>query len=339
VTAVDPGLMRPVTPTGVLVYDGPAHTDEWYATRRRGITATDLPKILDLSEYGTARHVWLDKQGLAPDDDAESEAARWGTVLEGPVADEWAHRNGCEVVPVGILAHAEHRWMLASLDRIVLDCPIDAGPCGLEVKTRSAFVAGKWSTDIPDDVLAQVQWGLEVTGLSHMHVAALIGGQRLTDFVVWRDDDVIAYLRSGAEHLWAQVAAGEMPECAPTAALGRLLDAMHPDRDGDVMVSEDTAGALLADYLDASAAVKDAEQRRDAAKVAIVDQLGDAERLVRPGADGPVAVFAYPQRSKTTVSVKDARSDGALWAAMEEAGVVRRSTYRQIQCLVKEGLK
>ena len=336
-TAVDPGLMRSVTPTGVLIADVPPRSDAWFTARRRGITATDVVKILDLSEYGTARHVWLDKQGLAPDDAGESEAARWGTVLEGPVADEWARRNECEIVPVGILAHVEHRWMLASLDRIVLDCPMGAGtPCGLEVKTRSAFVAGKWSTEVPDDVLAQVQWGLEVTGFDHMHVAALIGGQRLTDFVVWRDDDVIAFLRSAAERLWGQVAAGEMPECAPTAALGRLLDGLHPDRAGDVLVAEDTAGALLAEYLDASVEVRTAEKRRDAAKVAIVDQLGDGDRLVMPGVDGPVGVFAYPQRSKTTVSVKDARSNRDLWASMEEAGVVRVSKFRQIQCLVKE---
>ena len=75
----------PVTPTGVLVYDGAPHTDEWFAARRRGITATDVPKILGLTEYGTARHVWLDKQGLAPVDEG-SEAARWGTLLEDIVA-------------------------------------------------------------------------------------------------------------------------------------------------------------------------------------------------------------------------------------------------------------
>lgn len=323
-----------VTPTGVLVYDGPPRSEGWFATRRSGITATDLPKLLGLSEYGTARHVWLDKQGLAPDDDGESEAARWGTVLEAPVADEWARRNDCEVVPIGILAHAEHRWMLASLDRIVLGCPM-GGPCGLEVKTRSAFAAGKWSLEVPDDVLAQVQWGIAVSGYDHMHVAALIGGQRLTDFVIWRDHDVIAYLRSEAERLWGQVAAGEMPDCPPTAALGRLLDALHPDRSGDVLVAPDTAGALLAEYLDATAAVRDAEQRRDAAKVAIVDHLGDADRLVMPGEDGPIGVFAYPQRSKTTVSVTDARNHPDLWASMEEAGIVRRSMYRQIQCLMR----
>ena len=339
-TATELDVLDRVTPTGVLTYDGPAHTDEWYAARRRGITATDLPKILDLSEYGTARHVWLDKQGLAPDDAGESEAARWGTVLEGPVADEWARRNECEVVPVGILAHAEHPWMLASLDRIVLDCPMGAGvTCGLEVKTRSAFVAGKWSTEVPDDVLAQVQWGLEVSGLDHMHVAALIGGQRLTDFVVWPDADVIAYLRAAAEQLWAQVSAGQMPDCAPTAALGRLLDAMHPDRAGDVLVSEETGGALLAEYLDASSEVRKAEGRRDRAKVAIVDTLGAGDRLLTPGEDGPVAMFAYPRRSKTSVSVKDARSNPGMWASLQEAGLVKVSTFRQIQCLAKEASK
>jgi putative phage-type endonuclease len=339
VTAVDLEVPVLVTPSGVLVYEGDPHTDAWFATRRRGITATDIPKILDLSEYGTTRHVWLDKQGLAPDDDGESEAARWGTVLEGPVADEWARRNGCEVAPVGILAHCDRRWMLASLDRIVLDCPLDAGPCGLEVKTRSAFVAGKWSMDVPDDVLAQVQWGLEVSGFDHMHVAALIGGQRLTDFVVWRDSDVIAYLKDAAERLWGQVGSREMPDCAPTAALGRLLDAMHPDRDGDVEVERATADALVAEYLDAVQAAKDAEAAKERAKVTVVDLLGPARRLVVPSDDGPVAVFSYDPRSRTSIPVAKVKADPDLWAAVEQAGAVNVSRFRQMNCLVKETSK
>lgn len=322
------------TPTGVLVYDGPAHAPGWYETRRSGITATDLAKILDLSQYGTARHVWMDKLGLTADEDAESEAARWGTVLEEPVAAEWAHRHDCEVVPVGILAHRDHRWALASLDRIVLDCPDGQGPCGLEVKTRSAFVAGKWRDDVPDDVLAQVMWGLHVTGLGHMHVAALIGGQRLESYRVDRDDDVIAYLRGHAENLWGLVQAGQMPECAPTAALGRLLDSLHETRDGDTVVDEDTAEALLADYRDAAAAEKEAVAARERAKVAVIAALGAGQRLVVEDQDGVRPVFSYDARSKTSVNVTKARGDAALWAALEEAGAVKVSRYRQMS--VKE---
>lgn len=337
-TALDSRPTR-ATPTGVLVYDGPPHSDDWFAVRRTGITATDVPKILDLSEYGTARHVWLDKLGLAPDDSGESEAARWGTVLEGPVADEWAARNGCEVVPVGILAHAEATWRLASLDRLILDCPDGDGPCGLEVKTRSAFVAGKWQGDIPDDVLAQVMWGLDVAGFDHMHVAALIGGQRMESFRVDRDDEVCAFLLAAATAVWEQVRSGEMPDCAPTAALGRLLDAMHTDRTGDAVVDRDVADALLGEYRAASAAVKAAETRRDRAKVSIVDRLGGAQRLAVEGEDGPSGVFSYDPRSKTTVSTKGARSNPELWAALEAAGVVHVSRFRQLQCLAKEDSK
>ena len=324
-------LERPA-PTAVLLYDGPPHTDEWFATRRTGITGTDLPKILDLSEYGTARHVWLDKQGLMPADDGESEAARWGTVLEGPVADEWACRTGSVIVPVGILAHVDDPWRLVSLDRQVLNCPDGDGPCALEVKTRSAFVAGKWRDDVPDDVLAQVMWGLDVTGLGHMHVAVLIGGQKLSTFRVDRDPDVIAYLRSAADALWAAVQSGTTPECAPTAALGRLLDALHPDRDGDVLVEEVTAGALRAEYVDACEAVTDAEQRKERAKVAVLDKLGSGDRLCMPGSDGPVPVFEYPRRSRTTVTAGKVRAVPELWAACEAAGVVKVSSYRQIVC-------
>lgn len=325
-------MRAPVTPTGIIAYDGDPHTDEWFATRRRGITGTDLPKILGLSDYGTARHVWLDKQGLLPLDESESEAAFWGTTFEDPVARVWAARNDTTVSTVGILAHADTPWQLASLDRLVDRCPIGCDPCGLEVKTRSAFMAGKWRDDVPDDVLAQVQWGIHVSGLDHMHVAVLLGGQRMEEFLIDRDGDVIRYLVGHAERLWGQVRSGEMPTCEPTAALGRLLDAIHADRSGDVEVDALTGDALRADYLDACREVRDAEARKDRAKVSVLDHLSNGTRLVVSSEDGPRPIFEYLPRSKTTVSVKEAKRDPELWASIQAAGAVKVSNYRQIAC-------
>lgn len=323
---VTPGL---ITPTGVLVYDGPPVTDEWFTARRRGITATDIAQILDMSEHGNARSVWLDKQGMKPDDQS-GEAALWGNLLEDPVAQEWARRNSAQVAPVGILARAGESWKLASLDRIVLDCPDGDGRCGLEVKTRSAFVAGKWRDDIPDDVLAQVMWGIHVSGFDHMHVAALIGGQRMESYRVDRDDTVISYIEGAAARVWGDVQAGTMPECAPTPALGRLLDSLYPQGDGDTVVAPETAAVLAAEYTDACTEFKAAEARKDAAKVAVQDVLGAGERIVVEDADGPRVVFAYPQRSKTTVTASVAKNNPDLWAGLVEVGAVKVSTYRQI---------
>ena len=106
-----------VTPTGVLITDAAPETEEWFAARREGITGTDLPKILGLSKYGNALAVWQDKRGEWTDD--AGEAARWGQLLEEPVAEEWAERNDTIVERIGVVANVEYPWMRASLDRVI----------------------------------------------------------------------------------------------------------------------------------------------------------------------------------------------------------------------------
>jgi putative phage-type endonuclease len=252
--------------------------------RRAGITATDLPRILGLSKYGNALSVWMDKRGdTLPDDD--NEAAYWGTLLEEPVANRWADLNGTGLRRVGVLANVEHPWRLASLDFLVDDCPDGDGPCGLEVKTRSAFTAGRWRDDVPDDVLAQVLWQIVVAGHAHEHVAVLFGGQRMESYRVDRDDntEIIRFVVEEAERVWAAVLADEKPDVDPTEALTKILDALYPNRSGERDIDRLTAAALLADWKAAGAAEKAAKAQREAARARIVEALDDAETLVVGG--------------------------------------------------------
>lgn len=240
-TAADVTLRR-VTPTAVRLLPADADRDAWLAARRTGIGSSDVAAILGVSDYATALHVYHDKRGEKPDED--SEPALWGRVLEEPVAREWARRNRSVINRVGLVARADERWMLATLDRRVLECPLNRATregCALEVKCRSAFKAARWRTDVPDDVLAQVTWQMEVTGYDHVHVAVLIGGNDYRQTIVRRDAQVAGYVlaevdRFRAEHL--------LPAVPPPADLTKAqavldLDAlMHPDRVGELAIDE-----------------------------------------------------------------------------------------------------
>lgn len=273
-----------LTPTGLLVTAAEPDTDEWFAARRNGITGTDLPKILGLTRYGNALSVWLDKRGEL-DDDA-GEAARWGQLLEEPVAQEWATRHGTTVDDVGVLAHVEHGWMRASLDRLVDTCPDGAGPCALEVKTRSAWVADQWAEGVPDSVLAQTTWGLMVTGLAHHHVAALIGGQRLVSYRVDRDPKLEQYLLDAARPVWQAVVDGVPPEAHPDSegVLLELLDRLYAKREGDRELDPGDAGEWLALYEDGLEQAKRGEALKTQAKTALVQMLDDGETGLVAGA-------------------------------------------------------
>lgn len=302
------------TPSSVLVYDGPPHTDDWFLARMAGITATDLPKILGQSQYGNALSVWASKRGELPEDEA-GEAATWGTILEGPVATEWARRRSTKVAPIGVIARLDALWQRASLDRLVMPCPDGDGPCALEVKTRSAFVAGVWRQDVPDDVLGQIQWQLHVSGYNHVHVAALLGGQRLVEFRIERDEAVIALLIAEATRVWDCVQSGEPPEATANAVHRRILDALHPNREGIVYASAATVEALLAERKDAAANLaglnrlaKEAKLDVEAIDAEIVNLLGDGDALAIEGDTDPVVTYREITRAGYTVAPTSYRS-------------------------------
>lgn len=265
------------TPAGLIVTEAEPGSEEWFAARREGITGTDLPKILGLSKYGNALSVWLDKRGEL--DDEAGEAARWGTILEDPVALEWAARNDAKVEPIGVVRNAERPWIRASLDRRVLVCPDGDGECGLEIKTRSAFKAADWRDGVPDDVLAQATWGLIATGYDHMHVAALIGGQRLQTYRVDRDEKVEAYLLAAAEPVWEAVQAGVPPEAHPDAegVLLALLDRLYERRAGDRDLDPEAATKWLDQYAAGADLESEGKRLKTQAKTALVQLLDDGD--------------------------------------------------------------
>lgn len=289
-----------LTPTGVVAGTYPPNTPDWYALRRTGIGSSDVPAILGLSRYRSAAHVWAEKRGELGSDES-GEAARWGTLLEDIVAREWADRRGTQVHPVPTLRHHEVSHRMANPDRLVPWCPdlpdrVPAAPvCGLEVKTRSAWSAGSWREDVPDDVLAQVLWQLEVTGLDHMHVACLVGGQRLVEHTVHPDPVVQAYIVRETDALWAAVQTGVRPVVDEAALLLDLLDRLYPDRAGDVEIDPTVAARLRAAYDLGKQTEAAGKEEALAVKAALVELLGSGDVATVDGQ--PVATYRPVERT------------------------------------------
>lgn len=302
-----------MVPAATVIQDNGPHTPEWRAVRRGGITATDLPKILGISQYGNALSVWGHKRGELEDDEA-GEAAQWGLILEDPVAVEWARRRDSGVRPIGVMANVEHPWRRASLDRLVVPCPDGDGPCALQVKTTSWGAWPTWRDEIPDTVLAQVMWEMVVSGFRHEHVAALIGGQKLVEHRVDYDPTLAEFLITAASHVWGCVESGEPPYAEPSALQRRVLDALHPERRGMAVAPRVTVEALLSERDELShelaqhnAAAKKTKSRVEALDSQLVELLGDAEALAIEGEDDPVVTYRLINRAAYTVNAQSYR--------------------------------
>lgn len=211
-----------------IVYAGEPHTPEWHAARQRGIGGSDVAAALGLDRFRSPLEVYLEKTAptALPLEDA-GEPAAWGNRLE-PVVASWAARElGAELHPwPAILAHAEHPWIRASLDRLVDD--VVDGLRVLEVKVTRWDA--DWSTDqLPQRVEAQARWYLLVTGLSEAVVAALIHGTRGELRRVYRDEAIENYLLEHAAAFWQRVEQRNPPELggAEIAAGERLAKALR----------------------------------------------------------------------------------------------------------------
>lgn len=280
-----------VTPTGRLILSHTTSRDVWLDARRQGLGSSDLPAVMNLSGFKTPLHVFHDKRGRLPHDDEFSEAAHFGVLFEEPLARDWARRNRTVVEPIGLIANVDEPWQMCTLDRLCTECPLDRSVrslCALEVKTRNAFVAKLWNQGPPDDVLAQVLWQILVTGLDHIHVVCLIGGQDYRQYTVRRDEHVklVAYLHAEASRLWHEhIVPGRAPALSgeePPDALIELYDRLHPDREGTTVLDRDLdAVDAMTEYMEAAALESAGKARKKAAKAKLLGALGPAQAAVR----------------------------------------------------------
>lgn len=284
-----PAAGRRVTPTGRLILPADADRDKWLTARRAGIGSSDVPAILGLIEQNPPLRVYYDKLGRDVDD--AGEAAYWGTVNEENLARRWAMQNRSVIRRVGLVAHQDHPHWMATLDRRVTECPLDSteqSPCGLEIKTRSAFKAAQWHAGAPDDVAAQVLWQIIVNGYEHMHYAVLIGGNDYHQGVIRADQyrDVITDITTAVDKFWHEHVQAQVPP-EPTGdgeALTRLFRRLHPTRSGTVDIDRqgDALDALL-DYGTHQRAEAAAKKAKAAAKARMIAALGGAQSALIGG--------------------------------------------------------
>ncbi|SDX70460.1 putative phage-type endonuclease [Allochromatium warmingii] len=122
-------------------------TEEHRAQRRRGIGGSDVAAIAGLSPWRTPLDVYLSK--VRDVEQSDSDVMRWGSILEAPIADEYARLTGNRIRRINrVLAHPEHCYILASLDRQIVGHP--DGPGVLEIKTAGRCSAEWYRADRQD---------------------------------------------------------------------------------------------------------------------------------------------------------------------------------------------
>lgn len=254
--------------------------EQWLELRQCGIGGSDAPVVCGVSPYRTPLELWMEKTGEAVTitGDDTSPAMYWGTMLEDVVAREFGMRHPELMIRRrnAILQHPDHPWMLANIDRGIIDTVNGNGV--LEVKTGSAYRAGEWDGDqVPDHYMLQVMHYLAVTGLQYAYLAVLLGGQNYLERRVDRDDALIADLIAIEQDFWRLVETRTPPPLDGTPASSAFLKRKYPEGNGESIDLPDEADTLVEQYQQAAYEVKASTQRRDEAQNRLCELLGENE--------------------------------------------------------------
>lgn len=223
--------------------------EEWLSKRTLGLGGSDAAKVFGLVPYANATPyaLWLSKTGQAQGEDASSEAAHWGTVLESVVAHEFTERSkeiyGCDLKlrrANYIFRHSDYPWMIADVDRVIMGRPKE----GFEAKTANAFLADEWEGDkVPDAYYIQCQHYMAVMEWDVVYIACLIGGQKFITKPVPRSEPFISALIEREEAFWHEHVEARVPPPLTAADDPALY---HPEQKAELLVPATDAAREMA---------------------------------------------------------------------------------------------
>lgn len=240
-------------------------TPEWLEARRGLVTATDIPVLLGLSPYSCEADLADEKRGLRTTE--QTLRMRAGLALQDLIGEAYTEATGKAVRRFHTLVtHPELDWAGASPD--------------FRVVGERRLVEAKWTTSrsrfadgLPQDVEAQVQWQLGVTGYAEADVAVLTGDELLA-FPVAYDESLFDNLVTVAADFLARLALG-----GPFARDEARVRRDHPADDGSELVADADLENAARALLDVRASIERLETTEKALKTAITDRMGDAAYL------------------------------------------------------------
>lgn len=205
--------------------------DVWRQERRAGLGGSDAAAAAGLSRWKSRYVLFMDKAAEIPVIE-ETRRMFLGKHFEGPIASLYAIDNEAEVVRVpALLQHPEIPWMLANVDRFVLDPETKQIGGALECKMTDERMARFWENgEAPIEHQCQCIHYMAVTGLPWVDLTALIG-RDTTTLRIERDEAAIANLISIEEAFWKLVEANTPPPVDSQAASStiELLSTLYAD--------------------------------------------------------------------------------------------------------------
>jgi putative phage-type endonuclease len=272
-----------------------------------GIGGSEAAAAAGIDPYRSRTMLWLEKSGRF--ERPESDAMRWGTLLEPVIRAELARQGFEPSATVAELTDSDRPWLRGTPDGFAT---LRGETALLEIKTVGAFAhrGDQWDADaIPIAYAAQIQHYLHLTGLGRCLLAVLVGGQRLETREVARDDRAIAGLLALEEQFWTEYLVPDRQP--PVGAHDRdTVNFLHPTvTPGRVVRLDREHYGLLAELHARRAQLAAIEAQKDELENRLKDFMGDAETALSPNDDEVLRWSSYTARRIDSAALKASRPD------------------------------
>jgi len=270
----------------VIAHDG-RNRASWLLARQQMMGASDVPGLYGLSSFGSPMRIWADKSGFA-DPFTEAPYTLFGQVIEPAILDYFAHASERRVRRDGrLLRSKRYPWLSCTLDARQW---LHSGALLGAVEAKSTI--DDWSTELPIDVILQVQTQYIVTGYERIDVAWLERmSARMNHIHVPRSEQMCESIIEETYRFWTEhVVSGEPPETDASESCRLALQRIYPREEPGAIIDADELAQDKAKRMARliKAAGKLGKQA-DAIKNELRGLLENAEYLRMPDGSG----FAY----------------------------------------------
>jgi len=258
-------------------------TRELSVKDRKGVVGcSDLGAFFGVSPFGGLYSVWQSYMGQGKDEPSEEakESMAMGTFFEGPIRDYFCGKLGiiARKVDEAYCQEGEPR-LICHPDALVVGL-VEGKRIALEIKLVSPVSKG-WgepeTAEVPDHYYLQCQ-GYYACSVPCDEVWLIrMRGNRVSRYVVPRDEEVIRSIREIVPAVLDKWDAGEVPspETAEEAA-GRWPVGI-PD---SAVVADEAALALIGDRNELKASIKSLQEDLERTELELKCLLQDKERIV-----------------------------------------------------------
>ena len=136
------------------------HSDLWYEKRKRMVTASDFPAVLNQNPYKTRNQLMRMKLGDKKYQFNGNAATQWGNMLEDEAAQVYSEKYNTHCLWFGLIGHTEYPWLGGSADRVTPDGILVEIKCPLRREIKH---------EIPGHYMGQVQGLMYILDLQVAH--------------------------------------------------------------------------------------------------------------------------------------------------------------------------